>query len=126
MGAALRRAIHGVVGRCDTPHGRIKEVRLRLGKMMAIEITHVRFGSTKKTEDKIVRYRWKNVSTGKIGENDKPSLVAWVDDTTSTAYVGSGVNRVNVTSVHPANTQPYLRTHADGKWTNNLVNLSTF
>lgn len=44
---------------------------------MAIEITHVRFGGTKKTEDEIVRYRWQS-TTGAVGENDKPSLVAWV------------------------------------------------
>ncbi|MBG0717567.1 DUF3892 domain-containing protein [Microbacterium sp. 2C] len=115
-----------VEGQCDDPRERIKVVRLGLGSIMAIEITHVRFGSTKKTEDEIVKYKWKNVSTGKVGENDKPSLVAWVDDKTNTAYVGSGANRVNVASVHPENTKPYLRTYADGKWTNNLVSLPTF
>lgn len=93
---------------------------------MAIEITHVRSGSTKKTEDEIVRYKWKEVGSTSVGENDKPSLVAWVDDKSNRAYVGSGSNRVNVASVHPNYGQPCLRTHADGKWTNNLLSLPTF
>lgn len=93
---------------------------------MAIEITHVRFGSTRKTEDEIVAYRWKDLGSGQIGESDKPSLVAWVDNESNKAYVGSGTNLVYVTSVHPANSQPYLRTYADGKWTNNLVSLPPF
>lgn len=93
---------------------------------MAIEITHVRFGSTKRTEDEIVSYKWKNLSDSGTGVSDKPTLVAWVDDKLNTAYVVSGGNRVNVGVVRPQGAQPYLRTYADGKWTNNLVNLPTF
>lgn len=93
---------------------------------MAIEITHVRFGSTKKTEDEIVRYAWKDTNNGSVGQSDKPSLVAWVDERSNTAYVGSGSNRVNVGVVRPQSGQPYLRTYADGKWTNNLINLPIF
>jgi hypothetical protein len=40
--------------------------------------------------------------------------------------VAAGSNRVNVGVVKPQGGQPYLRTHADGKWTNNLLNLPTF
>lgn len=93
---------------------------------MAIEITHVRFGSTKRTEDEIVRYRWTNISTGTTGESDKPTMVVWVGNKENSAYVGSGTNRVLVGVVRPAHGQPYLRTHVDGNWTNNLVNLPTF
>lgn len=93
---------------------------------MAIEITHVRFGSTTKTEDEIVRYRWKNIGSGTTGESDKPTLVAWVERNPGAASVGSGTNRVEVRVVDPVRGQKYLRTYADGKWTNNLVNLPTF
>lgn len=93
---------------------------------MAIEITHVRFGGTKKTEDEIVRYRWVNISTGTIGDNDKPTMVVWVGKEENSAYVGSGADRVDVGVVRPTHGQPYLRTYADGEWTNNLLNLPTF
>lgn len=92
---------------------------------MSIEITHVRFGSTKKTEDEIVSYKWKN-QDGKVAQSDKPTMVDWIDNKKGTAYVGAGSNRVNVGVVKPQGGQPYLRTHADGKWTNNLLNLPTF
>lgn len=93
---------------------------------MAIEITHIRFGSTARTEDQIVRYKWKNVSDGNTGDSDKSTLVDWIDNKNGTAYVGSGSSRVNVGVVHPQSGQPYLRTYADGKWTNNLLNLPAF
>ncbi|MGN7964915.1 DUF3892 domain-containing protein [Microbacterium sp. 22179] len=92
---------------------------------MSIEITHVRFGSTKKTEDEIVRYKWRGIESNDTGESAKPTLVAWVDDN-GKAYVGSGSSRVSVGVVKPQQGQPFLRTYADGKWTNNLVNLPTF
>ena len=93
---------------------------------MAIEITHVRFGGTAKTEDEIVRYRWTNLSTGTTGDNDKPTMVVWVGNIQNSAYVGSGSDRVDVGVVRPTHGQPYLRTYADGEWTNNLVSLPTF
>lgn len=93
---------------------------------MAIEITHVRFGSTRHTDDEIIRYKWREIGGTSTGENDKPSLVEWVDKPANAAYVGSGNNRVNVAVVRPPQGKPFLRTHADGKWTNNLVNLPTF
>lgn len=93
---------------------------------MAIEITHVRFGGTTRTEDEIVRYRWINIQTGTIGDNDKPTMVLWVGKAENTAYVGSGTDRVDVGVVRPTGAQPFLRTHADGTWTNNLLNLPTF
>lgn len=93
---------------------------------MAIQITQVRFGSTTRTEDQIVRYKWKSVSDSDTGDSDKPTLVDWIDSKKGTAYVGSGSSRVHVGVVRPQSGQPYLRTYADGKWTNNLINLPTF
>lgn len=93
---------------------------------MSIEITHVRFGSTKKTEDEIVSYKWKNDQTAKVGQSDKPAMVDWIDNKNGKAFVGTGSQRVSVRTVHPDNGEPYLRTYADGKWTNNLLSLPTF
>lgn len=104
----------------------LMRMRRRLGNTMAIEITHVRFGSTKRTEDEIVRYRWRSVEDGEVNESDKLTLVDWIDNKNGKAYVGNGAQRVSVGTVHPANGKPYLKTYADGVWTNNLVNLPTF
>jgi hypothetical protein len=93
---------------------------------MAIEITHVRFGGTVRTADEIIRYRWVNPESGKVGEIDKPSLVAWLEVKGGEAHVGSGAHRVRVAVVRPGRGTPYLRTHADGLGANNLVNLDTF
>ncbi len=92
---------------------------------MAIEIIGIRFGSTSRTEAAIASYRWRNLSDGQVKTSDKPALVKWVDDG-GMAYVGSGNNQVSVRVVKPADQQPYLRTYADGRWTNNLLSLPTF
>ena len=93
---------------------------------MSIQITHVRFGGTKKTEDEIVLYKWKSDQSGEVNQSDKPTLVDWIDNKNGKAFVGSGNDRVPVGVITPQSGQAYLRTYADGKWTNNLVNLPTF
>jgi hypothetical protein len=35
---------------------------------MAMEITPVRFGSTKKTEDEILQYKWRSLEDGVVNE----------------------------------------------------------
>ena len=67
---------------------------------MSIEITHVRFGGTKKTEDEIVQYQWRGLETDKVASSDKPTLVDWVDNG-GKAYVGSGAHKVSVGVVRP-------------------------
>lgn len=93
---------------------------------MAVQITHVRFNGYNRSEETIVRYQWFNPSDGKFGDNDKPSMVDFIDNKKGEAYVGSGTSKVAVGVVHPAPGDPYLRTRADGIWTNNLINLPTF
>lgn len=93
---------------------------------MAIEITHVRYGGVTRTESAIVSYKWRNPSDSSVGSSDKPTLVDWIDNKGGQAYVGSGAARAEVGVVRPASEQPYLRTYADGKWTNNLLSLPTF
>lgn len=93
---------------------------------MSVEITHVRYGSTSKTHETIIRYKWRGIETNETGDNDKPSMVAWVDESGNHAYVGSGSSRVEVGVVRPDSGQPYLRTYADGKWSNNLLSLPEF
>lgn len=91
---------------------------------MSVEITHVRYGSTSKTHETITHYKWRSLSDGDVGSSDKPTMVDWIENKNGTAYVGSGSNRVNVGVVDAS--PKYLRTYADGKWTNNLTSLPEF
>ena len=93
---------------------------------MSIEITHVRYGGTSKTHESIDRYKWRNEQDGNIGDSDKPAMINWIDNKDGTAHVGQGSSRAEVGTVHPSNGAPYLRTYADGDWTNNLLSLPTF
>jgi hypothetical protein len=90
---------------------------------MSVQITHVRYGSTPKTEATIVRYKWVEDGTGKVDDSDKPTMVDWIDNKNGKAFVGSGAQRVNVGVWHPSSGQPWLQTYADNHWTNNLTSL---
>lgn len=92
---------------------------------MSIEITHVRYSGIQKSHETIVEYKWKSRENTNSNSSTKATLVKWVDDN-GTAYVGSGAQQVKVGTVHPSNTPAYLRTHADGMWSNNLLSLPTF
>jgi len=93
---------------------------------VSIEITHVRFSGTQRTHKAIIRYKWRSIEDGSVGESDKPTLVDFIDNKGGEVFVGIRPLRVAVGAVTPSYGQPYLRTYADGAWTNNLVNLPTF
>jgi Protein of unknown function (DUF3892) len=93
---------------------------------MSVRITHVRYGGTSKTHESIVRYKWLGLENGKVDDTDKASMVKWIDVDKGKAFVGTGASQVPVGVVKPDNGQPYLRTYADGKWSNNLLSLPTF
>ena len=90
---------------------------------MAIRITHIRLsGGT--NHEHIVQLWWTNPGTGQTGDNTRSAIVSWIEDENGKAYVedASG-NRADVGVVTPQSGAKYLRTHADGKWTNNLLSL---
>ncbi len=93
---------------------------------MSIRITHVRFSGQEKTHQSIVRYKWTNTVSGASGDSDKPSMVDFIDNKNGNVVVGTGTNQVQVGTVHPDGSKPYLRTYSDGKWSNNLLSLLTF
>ena len=93
---------------------------------MAVEITHVRLSSGGSTHEHITDYRWRSLEDGEINGSSKPAMVDWLENKGGKAYVGSGSSRVSVGVVKPAQGRPYLRTYADGQWTNNLLSLPRF
>ena len=89
---------------------------------MAIQITAVRLSGGDKHEH-IVHLWWTDRADGKVGDNSRASIVAWIE-TGGKAYTDDGRgNRADVAVVTPERGEKYLRTHADGKWSDNLLAL---
>lgn len=73
----------------------------------------------------IARVKWHNAEdNSKTGENSRKQMVDWIKGKKGEAFVHSGGGRVSVLVVEAS--PPYLRTHANGKWTDNLLALPTF
>jgi hypothetical protein len=94
---------------------------------MTIQITAVRYGGTYKTHSSISELRYRDLQTQQVRDVAKPALVAWLDQSkTNQAIVSDGIRSVNVGTVHPQYDSPYVRTYADGTWTDNLLALPIF
>lgn len=90
---------------------------------MTIRFTAIRLSGGQGHEH-IVRLWWTNPANGKTGDNTRARLVAWIEDESGKAYVEDARgNRADVGVVTPRSGPKYLRTHADGKWTDNLLAL---
>jgi hypothetical protein len=90
---------------------------------VSIRITDIRLsGDT--THQHIVRLWWTNPSDGNTGDNSRAEIVSWIENKSGKAYVEDGNgNRVDVHVTAPARGEKYLRTYADGVWTDNLLAL---
>ena len=95
----------------------------RESSKLAIRITAIRqSGGT--GHEHITHLWWINPATGQTGDNARAQIVNWIEDKSGKAYVeDSRGNRADVGVVTPAYGQKYLRTHADGRWTDNLLAL---
>ena len=90
---------------------------------MAIRITAIRLsGGT--THQHIVQLWWTSPSSGESRNNSRSEIVAWIEDQALGAYVQDFFgHRSPVAVVTPTYGEKYLRTHADGVWTDNLLAL---
>lgn len=89
---------------------------------MSIRVTAIRLTGGH-THQHITRLWWTNPANGKAGDNARADLVFWIENENGKAYVDDGGNRVDVGVVTPSSGPKYLRTHADGVWTDNLLAL---
>jgi hypothetical protein len=90
---------------------------------VAIRITTVRLSDGQQHEH-IVHLWWTNPATSKNGDNTRAEIVAWIEDKGGKAYVEDARgNRADVGVRTPTHGQKFLQTHADGKWTDNLLAL---
>lgn len=89
---------------------------------MSIKFTAIRLQGGERHEH-IVRLWWVNPSTGDTGNNSRSELVSWIEQGGKAYVEDRPGNRVEVGVVTPAHGEKYLRTYADGTWTNNLLAL---
>ncbi|MFL1897519.1 DUF3892 domain-containing protein [Streptomyces tauricus] len=90
---------------------------------MAIQITAVRLsGGT--THEHITHLWWTGQESGKTGNSTRAQIVDWIENQAGKAYTSDRAgHRAEVAVVTPARGEKYLRTRADGVWTNNLLAL---
>ena len=83
--------------------------------MIYITDVHMSTGGTR--HEHIANVKWNNPET-KSGENTRQEIVDWIE-TGGVAKVKSGTKEVTVAVVNAS--PKYLRTNADGVWTDNLL-----
>lgn len=90
---------------------------------MSIRITAIRL-SGGISHEHIAHLWWTNQATGASGDNARGDIVAWIEHQNGKAYVEDERGyRVDVFVVTPNIGAKYLRTFADGRWSNNLLAL---
>jgi hypothetical protein len=90
-----------------------------------IEITAIRLeeGST---HEHITNVLWRSAATA-LGQCPRQAIVDWLAERNENqAVVADGSGWVHIAVVHRPNQPAYIRTHADGVWTDNLLALPTF
>jgi catechol-2,3-dioxygenase len=90
---------------------------------MSVEITAVHMSGGDKHEH-IADVKWTNKQTSDRGESTRAVMVDWIENQKGQAVVTNGKNTVNVGVVDA--TPKYLRTYADGIWTDNLLALPRY
>ena len=89
--------------------------------MVYITAVHMSGGTG---HEHIASVKWTNPDTGATGQNTKSEMVDYIDNKKGVAKVRSGTTEVMVGTVN--GTPKYLRTYADGKWTDNLLALPRY
>lgn len=72
----------------------------------------------------IAEVKWQNPSRHETGNSSRATMVEWIANKKGDARVkdARGEVRIGVVNASP----PYLRTHADGRWTDNLLALPQY
>jgi hypothetical protein len=91
---------------------------------VAVLITHRRMSPGGTGNEHITDVKW--LQNGKTGSMSKQVAVEWLDKDGNTAYVQGPQSRTEVGVVREAGKAPYLRTHANGYWNDNLLSLPLF
>lgn len=92
-------------------------------QMVYVEAIHLEGGTG---HEHISEVRWRDPSDNGTGESCVAVIVDWIDNKGGDARVRSGTYEVQVGTVARQGKPKYLRTYADGQWTDNLLALPTY
>lgn len=93
---------------------------------MSVRITCVSKdgGNHSNPHEGITNYGWVNEESGKKGNSTRPQMIEFLETNKGTAYVKDSQGDVAFVAIcTSAAGNKYLRTHADKKWTDNLLPL---
>jgi hypothetical protein len=89
---------------------------------MSIRIIAIRLAQGSGHEH-IVRLWWTNPANSSAGDNTRAEIVDFIEKSGKAYVEDASGHRVDVGVVTPRIGAKYLRTHADGVWTDNLLAL---
>ncbi|MDQ4503647.1 DUF3892 domain-containing protein [Sinomonas sp. ASV322] len=92
---------------------------------MPVQITHIRVEGPIPAHEYVSGLYWVEDGTGKTGTATKAEMIEWIAQG-NTAYVSDGQTAAIIHVVRPEGVQPFLRTQADGDWSDNLLALPRF
>ena len=91
--------------------------------MAALEITGIRKPDPDDPHEAISHYRWHDDDDDTAGIDEREALIKWMEDNSVKAYVADGAGKVWCGIRENKHGTKYLQTHADRKWTDNLLAL---
>jgi hypothetical protein len=89
--------------------------------MVQVTTVHMEGGEN---HEHIASVLWTNPQTGVSGQSTREQMIEFLRKPGTRAFVSDGERAVNIRIVEAE--PPYIRTHADGVWTNNLVALPRY
>lgn len=95
---------------------------------MSVRITAIRKdnGNHTNPNEAISMYRWVNELNGRTGDSTRQAMVQWMENEKGAAYVSTGNSKVWCYVNVSARGVKFLQTHADNRWSNNLLSLPEF
>jgi copper oxidase (laccase) domain-containing protein len=91
---------------------------------LLIYITQVRLATGRVGHEHITDVKWRNPSSGELGQSTRAAMVDWINEGGVAKVADFQGHDVSVVVVNSS--PPYIRTHADGVWTDNLLALPRF
>lgn len=82
--------------------------------------------STGYAHEHIAEVEWRNTSDNNIGRSTTPNVVDFIDNKNGDVRVRSTGSDVQVGTVHQQGRASFIRTHANGVWTDNLLALPRY
>lgn len=92
--------------------------------MVYITDVHMELGGS--GHEHIAEVKWRNPQSGETGQSSRSTMVDWIENKNGDARVTDGTRTVQVGVVTPTRSPKYIRTHADGTWTDNLLSLPRY